>query len=78
MRGGAYESSDGTQAEAKALGRQFESAVIDDRYDEFFAWRIPNKQWSEWFLGALHWNETLILVDREQKLIWLFVFTASD
>ncbi len=77
-RGGAYESFGGTQAEAKSLGRQFDQAVINDRYEDFFAWRIPNKQWSEWFIGVIHWDETLLLVDKEKKVIWLFMFTSTS
>jgi len=78
VRGGAYSSFDGTQAEAKALGRQFEQEVIDGRYESFYAWRLEDVQWSEWFLGVPRWDETLLLVDGAERIVWLFMFTSTD
>lgn len=78
VRGGAYASFEGTQAEAKAFGRQFDQNVFEDRYEDFSVWRIQNEQWSEWFVGTIHWDETLLIADEEAKLIWLFMFTSTD
>lgn len=78
IRGGAYTDFHGTHAEAKGLGQQFEGELIDTRYEKFSVWRLQNVQWSEWFWGTIYWDETLILADTEEKIIWLFMFTASD
>ena len=77
-RGGAYDRYAGSNAEAKALGRQFEREIVGDRYESFRAWRLPEIQWSEWFVGIPHWDETLILADLDGKLLWLFMFTSTD
>lgn len=78
VRGGAYTSVDMTHAEAKALGRQFEREVIGSRYESFHAWRLEEVQWSKWFRGTTHWDETLILADEDEKVVWLFLFTSTD
>lgn len=77
VKGGAYTWFDGTQAEAKALGRQFQREVIGNRYGSFNAWRV-SAQWSEWFEGTDHWDETHILVDDDEMVIWLSMFTDTD
>lgn len=78
VRGGAYESFDGSQARAKELGRQFDREVIGDRYESFTGWRLEDVQWSEWFRGTDHWDETLILADERNRHLWIFLFTATD
>ncbi len=78
IRGGAYESFSGTDATAKALGRQFTDAVIGGRYEQITGYRLEEIQWSEWFDGIPHWDETLILVDSEKSLLWLFMFTSTS
>ncbi len=78
IRGGAYDSFDGTQAEAKEWGRQFETELFDENYEDFFARRINNKQWSEWFDITQHWDDTLVIANVKEKRIWLFMFTATD
>lgn len=71
-------SFDGTHAEAKTLGRQFERAVIADRYGSFVAWRLDGPRWSTWFGGVRHWDETLVLADVTERGVWLFAFTTTD
>lgn len=78
IRGGAYGRFEGTQAEAKEWGRQFETELFEEKYEDFFVRRINNKQWSEWFTGTQHWDDTLITVNVKEKRIWLFMFTATD
>lgn len=78
VRGGPYGSFDGSKAEAKEWGRKFETQVIDNNYEDCIVKRFEDKQWSDWFKGVLHWDETLILVNDKEKKIWLFMFTATD
>lgn len=80
IRGGAYTTDKykGHYSEAKDLGKQFDQEIIDGNYEEFTAWRIQETQWSDWFQGVPHWDDTLILFDKKSKEIWLLMFTSTD
>jgi len=79
IRGGAYsEPYKNSHFKAKNLGRVLEEQIIQERYEDFLSWRIEEIQWNKWFKGIPHWDDTLILVDKEQKEIWILMFTSTD
>ena len=77
IKGGAYGSFEGTHAEAKEWGRQFEDQIFDGKYEDFFI-KSTELQWSEWFRGTNCWDDTLIIINSKKKNIWVFMFTATD
>lgn len=79
IRGGAHSQPfKNRQSEAKKLGQQFEEEIVNERYEDFLTWRIKDLQWSDWFQGIRHWDDTLIAVDKKKKEFWLFKFTSTD
>jgi len=77
VRGGAYARFDGSQAEAKALGREFVDALFGDRYEDV-ACRRSTDQWSDWFVGIPHWDETLYLCDVRARRAWVLLLSDTD
>lgn len=77
VRGGAYDSFDGSAAEAKEMGRAFFATLCDDRYEDLTV-RRSTTQWSDWFQGTVHWDETLCLFDEGHNRIWVCLFTDTD
>lgn len=77
-RGGAYYGME-DKAKAKQLGRNFDEEIIEGRYNDFKSvWRMENIQWSDWFWGVEHWDETLVMADYGKQEVWILMFTSSD
>lgn len=74
--GGAYNSFDGTGADAKRLGLAFSTDIIGDRYDDF---RVDHthEAWSPWFFNVA-WDHTWIITDKRHERVTLFCVTDTD
>ena len=76
VSGGAYEKFAGTACEAKALAKDFCSAVFANRYDDVEIYSTC-KPWSSWFFDVA-WDGTYAILDKRNRQLWLLAITDMD
>ncbi|WP_158057956.1 hypothetical protein [Halorussus halophilus] len=71
-------STYGTAADAKRMGEQFVDTAFDYRFSDLDAYRT-SEQWCNWFQPPiLAWDETLVVIDKRYRLVWILCLTDMD
>jgi len=77
VQGGAYRSFEGSHAEARELAERARAALFGERYGEV-AVRRSGAQWSDWFRGVPHPDDTWVALDRRTREVSVLVATDTD
>lgn len=76
VSGGAYESFDGTAAEAKRLAAAAADALIEDRFEDFRV-DVTHEAWTPWFADVA-WDTTYVLTDMRNAELTVLCVTDTD
>jgi len=75
-RGGAYFPFKGSQDDARRLSRRFVSAMLGERRDSVYIYRLDGP-WTPWFCDVA-WDCTIAVLNRAERRWSLFCVTDTD